>query len=118
VISACFSCVGKSLRGNMIPKNLKKILRMPKIRSQSSTQGITSNAHEKRMLAASEKLRLNYLYTTWRNLRRLKLSQSPTCTEHMRHTSRTPRPKRSAIHMLYACEADIRARVLREDAEP
>jgi hypothetical protein len=40
----------------MIPGNLKKISRIPKIKSQSSTQGIISNAHEKRMLAVSEKL--------------------------------------------------------------
>jgi hypothetical protein len=41
----------------MIPRNLKKISRISKIRSQSSTQEIISNAHEKRMLAVSEKLR-------------------------------------------------------------
>jgi hypothetical protein len=74
MISACFSCVRKGLRGNMIPGNLKKISRIPKIKSQSSTQEIVSNAHGKRMLAVSEKLRLG-------------LSQSPTCTEHMGHTS-------------------------------
>jgi hypothetical protein len=53
----------------MIPRNLKKILRIPKIRSQSSTQEIINNAHKKRMLAISEKLRFKlfmefYMYGT------------------------------------------------------